>query len=128
MLIDFKLTENIMRVTCLILQNNFFYGEESLARFLSNFHARLEADYHKIDKNADEQFKKQMNTDRIARKDFTAYFASYHLHDCLVEDCFFSDVELSLFENILPKYTGATRNGFKSSEQRKNHRKLFKGL
>jgi hypothetical protein len=128
MLIDFKLLENVMKVTCLILQNNFFYSEGCLALFLNDFQDRLEFHYHKLEDQADNCFRIQMKNDRIARKNFTAYFVSYHLHDTLVEDCHFSEIELDLFENILPKYTGVHKDGLEQSEQRKNNRELFKGL
>jgi hypothetical protein len=128
MLIDFKLLESVMKITCLILQNNFFYDEGSLARFLTNYHERVETEYHKLEDHADDHFRSQMLCDRVARKHFTAYFASYHLHDTLVEDCHFSEIELDLFENILPKYTGANNDDLKQSKQRTNYRELFKGL
>lgn len=128
MLIEFNLLEKVMRITCHILQNNFFYDEGSLARFLNNYHERVETAYKELEDNADKYFRNQMNCDKNARKSFTAYFASSHLHDTLVQDCHFSDDELYHFDNILPKYTGVTKDGIKPSEQRTNYRELFKGL
>lgn len=105
-LLDRLIYKGILRITTRILQNNFFYDEGSLARFLQIFDATMKEEYLQFDLAADSKFKWQLKIDKYLRHDFTSWFVSYHLHDILVDDLFFTEEELDAFENILPKYQG----------------------
>jgi hypothetical protein len=128
MLLDLEHLKRITVITCTILRDNFFYDKEALARFLKRFYERVKDEYHEFEDLADEGFKTELRYDYIIRLYFTSYFASSLLHESLTKDCFFTQNELELFENILPKYTGEKPNELKTSEQRTHNRELSKGL
>lgn len=119
-MLEIGLLEQIIRITCSILQKNFFYDNDDIRRFLDYYQDRLAWEYQKLDDVADADFRADME-DYDTKRYFTSYFASYHLHDTLVEDCYFSPEELDLFENILPKYTGEKEHGHKSESKRTYH-------
>ena len=106
MVLDRGILNDIMTVTCSILQNNFYYSETVLDRFIDTLSDVLADEMEALDQWIDQDFKMMMKYDGLARKEFTCYFVSEHLHDVLVYDMHFSDQELDAFENILPKYTG----------------------
>jgi sulfatase maturation enzyme AslB (radical SAM superfamily) len=124
MLVDEGLLEGITRVTCSILQNSFFYSTEAIKRFLDAYFDRFLAEYIKFEETVDDDTCKNLLEDKLSRKHFTSYFASYQLHETLTLDCHFDEFELRLFENLLPRYTGGNDNEFKPKKQGKNHRKF----
>jgi hypothetical protein len=105
-LLDKTMFKAILRITCTILEDNFFYDKMALKRFLDNFHEVMENEYLLLESSVDKDFRLCMKYDLCAKKHFTSYFLSFHLHDILVERLFFSDLELQMFENILPKFVG----------------------
>lgn len=117
LVLDREILQDIMTVTCTILQNNFFYSEPVLSRFVDTMADVLGDEMEALDEWIDQDFKMTMKYDRLARKEFTCYFVSDHLHDVLVYDMHFSDQELDAFENILPKYTGVTDDTKQRSER-----------
>jgi hypothetical protein len=124
LVLDREILHNIMTVTCSILQNNFYYCEDVLIRFVETFADVLEDEMEALDEWIDRDFKMTMKYDGLARKEFTCYFVSAHLHDVLVYDLHFTDQELDAFENILPKYTGVT-DDTKQRSQRAHYRKFL---
>jgi hypothetical protein len=115
-LLDKRIFTGIFEITTDILKNNFFYDLESLADFHKVFTMTLANEYCAFEDNSDAEFKQRLRFDLKCRQLFTSYFVSYHLHDILVHNLHFSEKELDLFENILPKFVGvydAKQQGFK---------------
>jgi hypothetical protein len=119
-LLDKRVFKGILEITTDILKNNFFYDLETLEHFFNIFTCKMANEYCAFEDNSDEEFKRRLRHDLMCRKYFTSYFVSYHLHDILVQDFHFSDFELDLFENILPKFTGVY-NAKPQGNQRTNH-------
>jgi hypothetical protein len=124
LVLDREILQNIMSVTCSVLQNNFYYSEEVLNRFVDTLADVLGDEMEALDEWIDHEFKMTMKYDKMARKEFTCYFVSAHLHDVMVYDFNFSDQELDAFENILPKYTGVA-DDTKQRSQRTNYREFL---
>jgi hypothetical protein len=119
-LLDKRTFTGILEITTNILKNNFFYSLESIANFLEVCTVRMANEYCAFEDTSDDEFKHRLRFDLNFRRIFTSYFVSYHLHDILVENLHFSEKELDLFENILPKFQGerdVKQQGFK----RANH-------
>jgi hypothetical protein len=117
LVLDREILHNIISVSCSILQNNFYYSEEVLSRFVDTLGDILGDEMEALDEWLDQDFKMSMKYDILARKEFTCYFVSSHLHDVMVYDLHFSEQELDAFENILPKYTGVADDTRPRSER-----------
>jgi hypothetical protein len=105
-LLDKQIFCGILDITTDILQNNFFYDKESIEDFYEVFQNTMANEYVLFESHTDFDFKQRLRFDLMCRKQFTTYFVSYYLHDILVHDLHFSEMELDLFENILPKFVG----------------------
>jgi hypothetical protein len=105
-LLDKRVFTGILEITTDILKNNFFYDFDTLSHFHNVFTYKMANEYCAFEDNIDQDFKRRLRHDLMCRKYFTSYFVSYHLHDILVQEFHFSDKELDLFENILPKFIG----------------------
>jgi hypothetical protein len=119
-LLDSGIFEGILRISTNILQRYFFYDEDSLGRFLNCFEETMKDEYYYFEETIDESFKFELQMSKEKRMHFTSYFVSYYLHDVLVYDLHFTEMELDCFENILPKYIGAN-DDIKQSNKRANH-------
>jgi hypothetical protein len=117
-LLDKDILKGILQITCNILKNNFFYDEFSLKRFLDIFQEVMIEEYHAFEQYTEVDFIMELEHCLLTRKYFTSYFTSSNLHDILVEDLHFSELELDCFENILPKYTGVYDNDLKQTSKR----------
>lgn len=117
LVLDREILQNIVTVSCSILQNNFYYSEEVLTRFVDVLGDVLGDEMEALEEWIDYEFKMSMKYDVLARKEFTCYFVSSNLHDVLVYDLHFSEQELDAFENILPKYTGVADDTKQRSER-----------
>lgn len=105
-LLDKYVFTGIVDITQDILKNYFFYDNESLNNFFDDFVNCMANEYTIFHQNVDFDFKRQLRFDLNTRRHFTSYFVSWHLHDLLVNNLHFTDMELDLFENILPKFVG----------------------
>lgn len=128
MLIDMVYLKDILFIACTILNDNFFFDKDTLKRFIDTYRDRMYEEYCLFEESVDDDFRAELKSDLLIKECFTSYFASVQLYDCLIEDFHFEDFELDLFDNILPKFTGANWNESKSSEQRKNNREFFERL
>lgn len=105
-LLDKQIFKGVIEITLNILKNNFFYDNETLGYFTDTYTQTLANEYCLFEDNSDEEFLRKLRFDLLGRKYFTSYFMSYHLHDTLVNELHFTEKELDLFENILPKFVG----------------------
>lgn len=105
-LISTTIYKGILHITTRILKDYFFYDEEALGRFLNLFTEKVGTEYSRLNSESNQELLDFLEYDPIGKKQFTSYFVSLHLHDVLVDDFFFSDEELKMFDNILPKYIG----------------------
>lgn len=121
MLLNKGILQDIMMVTCSILQNNFFYDQDSLARFIDIFTDELEFEYACFQDEANHEMKLRLKHDKKARNSFTTYFVSAHLRDILIDYLHFTEMELEAFDNILPKYSEVAANDIESCNQRTHY-------
>ena len=105
-LLDIDLCQNILHITTRILREYFFYSPESLGRFIDAFIEKIREEYSRLENAAHREMTFFLKYDPVGKAHFTSYFVSYHLHDVLVDDFFFSENELQMFDNILPKFIG----------------------
>jgi hypothetical protein len=105
-LLDTDLCQSILHVTTRILREYFFYDSECLGRFIDSFIEKIKAEYSRFECAAHQEMMLFLKFDVVAREHFTSYFVSYHLHDLLVDDFCFTEIELNMFDNILPKFVG----------------------
>jgi len=105
-LLDVGIFKGILQISTNILKQYFFYDEECLGRFLNCFEETMKEEYYFFEDNVDPSFKWELTHSKSKREHFTSYFVSYFLHDVLVLDLHFTEMELDCFENILPKYIG----------------------
>jgi hypothetical protein len=119
-LLDKRIFKGIFEITTDILKNNFYYDFETLADFHELFTKTIASQYCVFEDNSDDEFKRWLRFDLRSRQLFTSYFISYHLHEILVKNLHFSEKELDLFENILPKFVGVY-DVKQQGNQRTNH-------
>jgi hypothetical protein len=106
-LLDKYVFTGIVDITQNILQNYFFYDTECINNFFDDFVDCMADEYRQCYESMDQQLRTELKLSRDRRKHFTSYFVTWHLHDLLVNNLHFSKLELDMFENILPKFTGA---------------------
>lgn len=104
--LDTEICQGILQVTTRILREYFFYDSECLGRFIDAFIAKIKEEYSRLKLAAHQEMIDFLAYDPLGKKQFTSYFVSYHLHDVLVDDFNFTDEELQMFDNILPKFIG----------------------
>jgi hypothetical protein len=107
LLLDQEIYKGILRITATILQNHFYYSLESLERFFDCFAEAVEDAYILFQETASEGFLDQIKEDTTARREFTSTFISTQMHEVLVYDLHFTELELDCFELFLPHCTGA---------------------
>ena len=119
--------KEILKVTCSILQRNFFYEEESLKNFLDIFTYDISNELLFFEANVEQRILDELNSDKLARLHFTCYFVSAHLREIFIHKLHFTEQEIYAFESLLPKYTGdKKRNETEPKYTRTHHRKFFK--
>jgi hypothetical protein len=128
MYLDLALIREILMISCTILKDNFFFDDDALVKFLNQFQLKVVDEYIRFEETCDEQFKDELENDFLLQGYFTSYFTSLQLQRVMINDFHFEEIELRLFENILPKYIGEKRHDTKPSDQRTDYRELFKGL
>lgn len=121
---DLTVTKEILRVTCQILKQNFFYSDEVIGDFLECFTEVTGKELDNFEYFADPKVLDELHRDSLSRMHFTCYFISAHLREILIHRFNFSEQELYAFENILPKYTGERRHE-KPKRERTHYRKFF---
>jgi hypothetical protein len=102
--IDRMTFREIIRITCAILRNNFFYGEDLLKRFLAYFTDEFSSALLNFVDTSEEHVKNCLSRSHFARFEFTCYFASNVIRDILIHGFNFSESELKAFDNIVSKY------------------------
>lgn len=117
-LLEKDILKGILQITCNILQKNFYYDNASLSRFLDIFQEVMTDEYCAFEQYTEQEFLDELKADKTARLYFTSYFTSANLHDILVHDLHFTEMELDCFENMLPKYTGVYENESKPTSKR----------
>lgn len=95
--------KEILRVTCCILKNNFYYSKESLHEFLDIFAKEAAKGLRHFALNAQHEILYELYRDQSARIYFTCYITSAYLRDIFINVLFFTDKELIAFESIIPK-------------------------
>lgn len=103
---DPTMMKSLVRITCMILRENFFYSEEQLAKFLQIFTEDAGNDLNYFEEYGDEDIIDELRHDLLARLHFTCYFTSVHVRQIFLNKLHFSEQELQAFQNILPKYLG----------------------
>lgn len=118
--------KEILKVTCDILHNNFFYDDSDLNWFLHTFTEEIGRELTNYEIFGDPDIIADLNTDPLARLHFTCYFVSFNLREIFIDKMHFSDQELEIFDSILPRYTGEKPNENNPKHKRANYRKFFK--
>jgi hypothetical protein len=101
-----NLLKEMLRITCSILGEYFYYDKKEIKPFLDDFADDFVDDLTEFMQTADPEIIDELKRFSKSRFYFTCYFTSEILHRNLVEKLHFSEQELLAFENILPKYTG----------------------
>lgn len=104
LLLDARATKTMLRISCHILKQQFFYDTDGVSRFLTLFERIATDDLIKFEDHADQDTLDMIACDRATRLDFTIYFVSCNMHDILKHYLFFNDAELRIFESYIPKY------------------------
>jgi hypothetical protein len=104
MFIDRMTFREIVRITCAILRNHFFYSEELIKRFLAYFTDEFTSALVNFLDTSENHVKKSLCCSRLARFEFTCYFSSSVIRDILIFDFNFNERELKAFDNIVSKY------------------------
>ena len=116
-LLDKQIFKGIFETTKSILKNNFFYDPESLAAFCDVFTMKMVDEYCLFEQQADIEFKQKLKYDQYEKRMFTRMFMSFYLYELLVQYLHFSEPELDMFENILPKFAGVNHVKYESDER-----------
>jgi hypothetical protein len=124
MLIDRQVMREIIRITCSILRNNFFYDEELLKEFMAVFTDEFSSALIDFRDSAEKPIISNLIRSQLARFSFTCYFQSKIIRDILMYDFDFNEKELQAFENIVSKYAGDNPYENQSRRPRKNDRKF----
>jgi len=114
----------IIRISCAILRNNFFYGDDLLKKFLKIFTDEFSSALVQFKDTAEKRMISNLLYSLEARFNFTCYFQSKIIRDVLIHDFDFSEKELQAFENIVSKYVGDNANENQSGCTRTHYRKF----
>lgn len=125
-LIDRITFREIIRISCAILRNNFFYGDDLLKKFLVIFTDEFSHALIHFKETAERRTISNLLYSLEARFNFTCYFQSKIIRDVLIYDFDFSEKELLAFENIVSKYVGDNVNEDQSRCTRTHNRKFSK--
>jgi hypothetical protein len=106
---DPQLMKAIIKITCSVLRDNFFYSDESIASFINTFTDDMANALDEFEAFAEESIINELHRDRLARFHFTCYFTSVNLRFIFINKMHFTEQELQAFENLLPKYIGEKR-------------------
>lgn len=98
--------KEILKVTCVILRNNFCYDDENLSMFIDIFTDDIAKDLSSFELFAEKSVIDELHRNTKARLYFTCYFVSLSIRDLFINKMHFTEQELVAFESILPKYTG----------------------
>jgi hypothetical protein len=123
-LIDRITFREIIRISCAILRNNFFYGDDLLKKFLAIFTDEFSSALVHFRETAEKRTISNLVYSLEARFTFTCYFQSKIIRDVLIYDFDFSEKELQAFENIVSKYAGDNANEDQSRCARTYYRKF----
>lgn len=104
-LIDRTTLREILRITCSILRNNFFYSEDHLKDFLVNFTGDFSMVLIDFKDTAEQYVLNALQASKSTRFCFTCLFSSRVIRDILIHDFNFSEIELQAFENVISKYS-----------------------
>ena len=109
MLIDVESTKVMLRISCSILQDTFFYDTASIERFLHIFGDVMANEIIEFQEWADDDFLAELNTNPQSKMFFTCYFVSVNLRHIFVNHLFFNETELEIFDSYINKYSGVKR-------------------
>lgn len=123
-LIDRTTFREIVRISCAILRNNFFYGDDLLKKFLTIFTDEFSSALVHFKDTAERRTISNLIYNLEARFTFTCYFQSKVIRDVLIDDFDFSERELQAFQNIVSKYAGDNANEDQSGCKRTHYRKF----
>lgn len=122
-LLDKKMTYDLMKIASAILSKHFFYDQDGIEKFCLHFSTTINQEHLALNLGATQIFKHKILTNELIRKDFTAHFVGYHLCNTLVEKMDFDNTELDQFESILTKYIKVCEpNDDNQSHERASHR------
>jgi hypothetical protein len=124
LLIDRAIMKEIIRITCSILRNNFFYDEDLMKEFIAIFTDEFSSALINFRDQAGQLTLSNLKYSHSARFDFTCYFQSKIIRDILMYDFDFNEKELQAFENIVSKYAGDSANEEQSRHSRTHYRKF----
>jgi hypothetical protein len=102
--------EEILLVTCCILEKHFYYDQACISRFLNIFSDVLKFEINFFDLQAEPELRYKLKHDKQACFYFTIYFVSAHMREILIDHLYFSELELIAFDNLLPKYSEVNKN------------------
>lgn len=118
--------KEILGVTCSILKKNFFYEDETLGEFLTDFIDIASDELLLFEASANQEILDTLNDDYRKRLHFTCYFVSAHLREVFIHRLHFTEQEIYAFESLLPKYTGEyNRDENKQSKYKRAHHREF---
>lgn len=106
LLLDKHIFKGILHITCEILQKHFFYSADCLGRFISYFTKTVGINYTEFTHNTPYCVLNELAYNPVSREEFSLHFLSHHLREIMIDFLFFSEEELILFENFLPKFEG----------------------
>ena len=106
MLIDIESTKIMLKISCSILQDTFFYDTASIERFLDIFNDVIANEIVEFQNWADDDFLAELNTNPQSKMFFTCYFVSVNLRHIFVNHLFFNETELEIFDSYINKYSG----------------------
>lgn len=103
---DPTMMKSLVRITCMILRDNFFYSEEEVAKFLHMFTEDAGNNLDYFLEYGDEDIVDELKRDLLARLHFTCYFTSVHVRQIFLNKMNFTEQELQAFQTILSKHLG----------------------
>jgi len=123
-LIDRLTFREIVRISCAILRNNFFYSDDLLKEFVMIFTDEFSSALINYKNTAEKLVLTNLLCSYEARFNFTCYFQAKVIREILIYDFNFSEKELRAFENIVSKYAGDNANENQSGCARTHYRKF----
>ena len=122
---DAEVMKQILKVTCSILERNFFYDSDNIKRFLDLFTEDTLVELESFEAFAEPQIIEELHSNYKARLYFTCYFVSAQLRFIFLNELHFTEQELKAFENFLPKYTGENNGKQQSPKRERTHYREF---
>jgi hypothetical protein len=112
-LIDRAALREILRITCNILRNNFFYSEDHLKKFTAYFADDFSTALMGFRHTAEAFILNTLQASRSTRFIFTGSLSSRVIREILINDFHFNELELQAFENVISKYSKEMPNDLK---------------